>query len=48
MIYSHKNYFLYYIEGDFVNVMERYNEREDFARALLNNYNYTRNLGLLG
>ena len=34
IIYSHKNYFLYYIEGNQVNVMEIYDEREDFARTL--------------
>lgn len=34
IIYSHKNYFLYYIEGAQVNVMEMYDEREDFARSL--------------
>ena len=34
IIYSHKNYFLYYIEGNNVNVMEMYDEREDFARTL--------------
>lgn len=34
IIYSHKNYFLYYIEGSIVNVMEMYDEREDFARTL--------------
>lgn len=34
VIYSHKNYFLYYIEGDKVYVMEMYDEREDFARTL--------------
>lgn len=34
IIYSHKNYFLYYIEGHMVNVMEMYDEREDFAKAL--------------
>lgn len=33
IIYSHKNYFLYYIEGNVVNVMEMYDEREDFART---------------
>ena len=35
IIYSHQNYFLYYIEGNNVNVMEMYDEREDFARTLL-------------
>ena len=34
IIYSHKNYFLYYIEGNTVNVMEMYDEREDFARTM--------------
>ena len=34
VIYSHKNYFLYYIEENVVNVMEMYDEREDFARAM--------------
>lgn len=34
IIYSHKNYFLYYIEENSVNVMEMYDEREDFARTL--------------
>ena len=34
IIYSHKNYFLYYNEGNTVNVMELYDEREDFARDL--------------
>lgn len=34
IIYSHKNYFLYYIDDNIVNVMEIYDEREDFARAL--------------
>ena len=34
VIYSHKNYFLYYIESDKVYVMEMYDEREDFARTL--------------
>ncbi len=34
IIYSHKNYFLYYIEGNTIYVMELYNEREDYARAL--------------
>ena len=34
VIYSHKNYFLYYIEGNQVNVMEMYDEREDFARTM--------------
>lgn len=34
IIYSHKNYFLYYIEGNVINVMEMYDEREDYARTL--------------
>ena len=34
IIYSHKNYFLYYIDSDKVYVMEMYDEREDFARTL--------------
>ena len=34
ILYSHKNYFLYYIEGNQVNVMEMYDEREDFARTM--------------
>ena len=34
LIYSYKNYFLYYVEGIQVNVMEMYDEREDFARAM--------------
>lgn len=34
IIYSHKNYFLYYIEGTHVNVMEMYDEREDYAKAM--------------
>lgn len=34
IIYSHRNYFLYYIDNKIVNVMEMYDEREDFARAL--------------
>lgn len=34
IIYSHKNYFLYYIDCDTVKVMEMYDEREDFARTL--------------
>lgn len=34
IIYSHRNYFLYYIDGEIVNVMEVYDEREDFARTL--------------
>lgn len=34
IIYSHKNYFLYYIEENNVNVMEMYDEREDFAKTL--------------
>ncbi len=34
VIYSHKNYFLYYIEDEQVNVMEMYDEREDFARTM--------------
>ena len=34
VIYSHKNYFLYYIENEMVYVMEMYDEREDFARTL--------------
>ena len=34
IIYSHKNYFLYYIEGNEVYVMELYDEREDYARTL--------------
>ena len=34
IIYSHKNYFLYYVEGNHVNVMEMYDEREDFARTV--------------
>lgn len=34
IIYSHKNYFLYYIDDDKVYVMEMYDEREDFARTL--------------
>lgn len=34
IIYSHKNYFLYYIEDNTVYVMEMYDEREDFARTL--------------
>lgn len=34
IIYSHKNYFLYYMEENHVNVMEMYDEREDFARTL--------------
>lgn len=34
IIYSHKNYFLYFIEGNVVKVMELYDEREDFAGAL--------------
>lgn len=34
IIYSHRNYFLYYIVDNIVNVMEIYDEREDFARTL--------------
>lgn len=34
IIYSHKNYFLYYVEDNHINVMELYDEREDFARTL--------------
>ncbi|MDE6601686.1 MAG: hypothetical protein K2K90_05910 [Lachnospiraceae bacterium] len=34
IIYSHKNYFLYYMEDNHVNVMELYDEREDFARTM--------------
>ncbi|MDE7206780.1 MAG: hypothetical protein K2N90_06425 [Lachnospiraceae bacterium] len=34
IIYSHKNYFLYYIEDNVVYVMELYDEREDFAGIL--------------
>lgn len=34
VIYSHKNYFLYYVDDNKVYVMEIYDEREDFARAL--------------
>lgn len=34
IIYSHKNYFLYYVDSDTVKVMEMYDEREDFARTL--------------
>ncbi len=34
IIYSHKNYFLYYIENTHVNVMEMYDEREDYAKTL--------------
>lgn len=34
VIYSHKNYFLYYIKSDKVYVMDMYDEREDFARTL--------------
>lgn len=34
VIFSNKNYFLYYIEGDRVIVMEMYDERQDFARAM--------------
>ena len=34
VIYSHKNYFLYYIEDEQVNVMVMYDEREDFARTM--------------
>ncbi len=34
ILYSHKNYFLYYIEGNQVNVMEMYDEREDFAMTM--------------
>lgn len=34
IVYSHKNYFLYFIEDNTVNVMEMYDEREDFARSL--------------
>lgn len=34
VIYSHKNYFLYYIEKNTVYVMETYDEREDYARTL--------------
>lgn len=34
IIYSHKNYFLYYIEENRVNVMEMYDERQDFAKSM--------------
>lgn len=34
IIYSHKNYFLYYIENTCVNVMEMYDEREDYAKTM--------------
>lgn len=34
IIYSHKNYFLYFIEGNQVNVMEMYDERQDYARSM--------------
>lgn len=34
IIFSHKNYFLYYIVGKTVHVMEVYDEREDFAKSL--------------
>lgn len=34
VIYSHKNYFVYYIESNKVYVIEMYDEREDFARTL--------------
>lgn len=34
LMYSHKNYFLYHITENVVNVMEIYDEREDFARTL--------------
>lgn len=34
ILYSHKNYFLYFIEGNIVNVMEVYDERQDFAKTL--------------
>lgn len=34
IVYSRKNYFLYYIEDNTVYVMEMYDEREDFARTL--------------
>lgn len=34
IIYSHKNYFLYYIENTYAYVMEMYDEREDYARTL--------------
>lgn len=34
IIYSYKNYFLYYIDGNVINVVEMYDEREDYARTL--------------
>lgn len=34
IIYFHKNYFLYHVEDNYVNVMQMYDEREDSARTL--------------
>lgn len=49
VVFSNKNYFLYYIDDKKVYVMEMYDEREDYARDMFGIIATTQgDIGLLG